>query len=639
MPTGQKLMWYIKRLSVMRPAELVHRLYEQAGLFFLYIKYLSGRTSASQMLDVRQFGFYTAAEPVLPELRWQTDKLGVDDVCAGKWSALGFEWSWTADRDTWHKAPDTGNSWPLKFFHSIPYRAENPYGDARVVWEPSRLQQLVALALVSRNTAPAQRTAVVQLLEAQFLSWCDANPVHCGIHYVSAMECALRLIAVCHALDMVRKDLTQPERIFSAVVSLVAQHAELITRRISRYSSAGNHTLAECAGLVYAGVLFPELDNAAMWKAEGLALFESEIERQVLEDGGGQEQASWYLLFITDLCGLLVKLLEHTDGVAPEKLVNAFQRARRYLGMLADSPLTLPQFGDADSGYALSEYLSISFVDHDPLEQGTKTFLVAGCTVIRKTSGEKDVLLVLDHGDLGMLPSCGHGHADALSITYSIDNQMMLIDPGTYTYTGMPEWRRYFRSTRAHNTVCIDDLDQAQQETPFMWSRPYNAELVRQEEGADGEIMLLARHTGYVTRVGVTHWRGLCLAQDNQLLIWDLLDGEGEHAVELNWHTATEVTEYSTGYLLEAAGTRMQLLPDEKLDNAVYCGSIDPIIGWQSRVYGNRNPINTIRGKVICQLPASFSTQLLPLDCSLDRAYSEERKEIFNKWIISHIPE
>ena len=52
-----------------------------------------------------------------------------------------------------------------------------------------------------------------------------------------------------------------------------------------------------------------------------------------------------------------------------------------------------------------------------------------------------------------------HKHADHLNILYHLNNQPLLVDAGTYTYQyDIPE-RMYCESTRAHNTVEIDELN------------------------------------------------------------------------------------------------------------------------------------------------------------------------------------
>ena len=66
----------------------------------------------------------------------------------------------------------------------------------------------------------------------------------------------------------------------------------------------------------------------------------------------------------------------------------------------------------------------------------------------------------MDAGPFGALHS-GHSHSDTLSIIVRSGDEEILIDPGTYTYTGEPEWRDWFRGSSAHNTIRIDGLDQA----------------------------------------------------------------------------------------------------------------------------------------------------------------------------------
>jgi len=72
----------------------------------------------------------------------------------------------------------------------------------------------------------------------------------------------------------------------------------------------------------------------------------------------------------------------------------------------------------------------------------------------------------------------------------------MLVDPGTYRYSGEPDFRRYFKGIRAHNTVSIDGMDQSVQETSFIWSKPYKLEHVRCGK-YNGRTIISALHTGY----------------------------------------------------------------------------------------------------------------------------------------------
>jgi hypothetical protein len=295
--------------------------------------------------------------------------------------------------------------------------------------------------------------------------------------------------------------------------------------------------------------------------------------------------------------------------------------------MFAEGQETLPAFGDADNGFALSPNLRLSWQGGPSKQLGLTTFKDGGYSIVRAAA---DVLM-FDHGPLGMPPSYGHGHADALSILWRRGGRDMLIDPGTYTYTGDPAWRAYFRGTAAHNTVTVDEQDQAVQETAFQWSRPYATELVRSEQRGNGEVALLARHDGYA-RLGVEHWRGVCSLEGGGWLIWDHLTGRGVHRLDLHWHLGVEVDEGQDGALLlgrdpaaslVVAGGALTLLR----------GETAPLRGWRSRRYGQKEPSVTLRASFEGALPHDFVSWLTHDKVRAGPAEYEDRVAEFREWV------
>ena len=609
LPKG--LAWYAKRLSVMGPGEIMHRVREGIAMQSLQLQYRLSKSATAQHYgpqDIPRHQFCGGFEQQLPKLPWQfdIDQQEIARLLRGTISALSHEWTWRPDAAVWHEAPDTKQAWPQIFFHRIPYREGNPYGDIRIAWEPSRLQHLVTLALYAQQAPPDGRRRAVELIETQLLSWVTANPPLTGIHYVSVMECALRLLAVCHTLDLVRPWLTQPEKIWAGLLNLVASHAELIRRRVSGHSSSGNHTIAEAAGLIYAGLLFPKMELAERWLAYGLYLLEQEAPHQIRQDGGGREEAIWYLRFISDLYGLVIELLRHHQQLSPQKLVQASERSHTFLhAMMRPGDGALPYVGDGDSGYALSPFLRFVPI---PVESvpGLTSFHLSGFSILRGRNQER---LLFDHGELGMAPCYAHGHADALSVQLEIGRQEILIDPGTFSYTGHPDWRQYFRSTRAHNTVTVDGRDQAVQETSFLWSQPFETHLIYRDETPEGKITVLARHYAYVQQCGVTHWRGVVYQPPGSWLVWDWLTGTGTHHLELNWNLGLSPVQSPTSYVLSCEGQPVQLSV-EGGQASLHRGETDPPSGWRSSTYGSKEPVTTLRVEHRGTLPHEFLTRI-----------------------------
>jgi hypothetical protein len=283
------------------------------------------------------------------------------------------------------------------------------------------------------------------------------------------------------------------------------------------------------------------------------------------------------------------------------------QRGTRFLCAFRRTLGVVPPIGDSDSGNALSRFLRAGGEPDEDADHASH-FQHSGYTAIQ-WAASPGTGFVFDHGSLGQPPSYGHGHADALSLILNVNGQPVLIDPGTYTYTGDQTGRKYFRGTPAHNTVTVDGRDQATQSGRFLWTKPFDCQLIAMEvRDAGSRGRLLAAHDGY-RGAGIRHVRGVAWVLDQWLVVWDLLEGTAEHALELNWHLDREP--------LRLDDDRFQLHTARHAPMTMQCGGGPisthvgervPFRGWRSPTYGELKPGYTITIGFHGLLPHTFTT-------------------------------
>ncbi|MEW6267125.1 MAG: alginate lyase family protein [Thermodesulfobacteriota bacterium] len=470
--------------------------------------------------------------------------------------------------------------------------ADDPEPDLRAVWEPARLQHL-SIVLAKIGETPSVRAAgeLKGWVRNVLLAWISENRFPYGPHYMSAMECGLRIpvfLSTLQTLDV----LTPDER--KMVVRAVYQHAWLIRRRLSLFSSLGNHTVAECLGLILAGGLFRESRPGRDWLRTGLSLLEQEVRHQILDDGGPAEQSFHYHRFVLDLYWLAVEFLEKNGLHDCAEIKKRLSRGELFLAAFSDGRGAWPAIGDGDDGQAIAPGVHPareSAPDAMKIEAGRpviQTFPDSGYTVVRTSKG---AIFTFDHGGLGLPPLFNHGHADALSVTLAKNSRPILVDPGTFRYNGVLEWRKYFKGTRAHNTVTVEGLDQSDQITGFIWAQGYEAGLTKSLSGPR-QIVLSAFHDGYARlNSPVRHWRTVVLLDQNVFIIKDVFEGQGENIFELNFHFHPEASVNRTppGWEVSIGRERAFLtMPDGEF--TLVEGQRDPILGWYSSAYGLKTP-------------------------------------------------
>ncbi len=412
--------------------------------------------------------------------------------------------------------------------------------DIRTVWEPARLQHLtVLLAYLAQGNPVNGADELESFVKGELLGWLDANPFLSGLHYSSAMECGLRIPLFVYSLRLLSRI---DDNFWQLVSRSICQHAKRIENNLSLYSSRGNHTVCEASGLVFAGVFYRETKDGIRWLNLGIDLLKHELKEQVLPDGGPLEQSFAYHRFVLDLYWLTVDFLERNNICDCQDMRPTLLEAERFITFVTDSEGHLPSVGDSDGGYAIAPGISPNrgFNEKTGAPPACHTFSDSGYTVFR--GGEDEFLMLFDHSPLGMPPLYNHGHADALSVTLSLGGYELLVDPGTFRYNGAPFYRSYFRGTSAHNTVVVDQLDQAEQVTGFIWKAPFSCQVTK-NEFEDGRYIVQAEHTGYRRlRSPVTHRRMISYMPHKSLIIKDSFVGEGKHDFSIYFHIHPDAT-------------------------------------------------------------------------------------------------
>lgn len=565
---------YIQRAKHASAGEVLYRLRQAAENRYLKWKLQNSRL-ALKIPEIKTEGVEQLA---LPTFNGEVTEEQVQKILDGEVFSLNADKSEiesfeVKNRNAFSSSVRTGSSSP----------------DIRAVWEPARLQHVTIL--LDYLLKHPENESVKAFAKNAVLNWIGQNPFLKGPHYLSAMECGLRIPVFLYALKSLDNLSETDDR---EIRVSIYSHAWWISKRRSRYSSLGNHTICECVGLIFAGAVFRNHAHGRKWLETGCRLLDQELEHQVLEDGGPAEQSIAYHRFVTDLYWLASDFLQKNNLHDCAAWKRRLSQAEAFLAAFRNDSGQFPSIGDGDDGYAVA-CGAVPMRDKASAPTGPiTTFPAAGYTVVRGVGG---LILTFDHGMLGMAPLYNHGHADALSVTLRVKGKHFLIDPGTYRYNGDPEWRKYFKGTGAHNTVSIDNLDQAVQETGFIWSHPYKAELVKSIELEDG-YYLKAVHDGYCRlKYPVLHERSIGWLKDSNLMLKDSFTGEGIHRFELNFHfhPGAVLTENEFQWEVDNRGTKIFIKFSANGQFEHIRGQQDPISGWYSPAYGIKKPCSVLR--------------------------------------------
>jgi hypothetical protein len=528
----------------------------------------------------------------------------------------------------WHLDPVHQRRAPRTFWSTVPY-LEPRCGDHKIIWELNRHQHWLVLGRAFWLTGePRYR----RHFTTELASWLDANPPLIGINWASMLELAFRSISWLWALAFFAEEPAEAEAPWT-VDLLLALDRQLtqIERNLSSYFSPNTHLLGEALALFVAGCALPELAASARRRDLGRRLLLEEIPRQITSDGGHAERSTHYHRYTLDFYTLAVIVARINGDPAAGEFERAVSRLATAARLLADDRGRLPHIGDDDGGMLMpmtgrapddlrdSLAVAAALVDrpdlrigrlpeealwllsHDTcaggaaLEDGpprapvpSSALAETGYYVSRTAASDH---LVIDGGPHGY-QNGGHAHADALSLTFAAGAVPLLIDPGTGCYTTDPAQRDRFRSSLLHNTVTVDDRPQSVASGPFHWAHTAHSAVRRWQTHARFDYFD-GTHDGYRPLV---HRRRVLSLHGDLLVVADLVEGDGVHAMAAHWHLDPRWTIELDGRraICTRTGARVGLTVS---DGAIECFQADAVtgLGWHSPAYGRIEPSTTLR--------------------------------------------
>jgi hypothetical protein len=638
----QSLTWYVHRLSRMSVPELCYRTLQMSRS---HATRLARMYAVPQPYPARSIRFIEINAPVAagPYIA------RAERIIKGRFDIFDLENVQLGHPPVWNRDPLTGRIAPLRHASTLDYRDERVVGNIKYLWEPSRHLHVPMLAQAYALTKDARYADALRL---HIESWIEQCPPHMGAHWTSSLELAIRLINWSIAWQLIGGEQSPVFEGPSGAafrgrwLESVFLQARAIVNNLSRFSSANNHLIGETAGVWIASVTWNGWQKLQRWGQRCAAILECELLKQNAPDGGNREQAFAYQQFVLDF-GLLAGLAARAAGRDfSQDYWRRIEAMIDFVASIMDVGGNMPMVGDADDGYVVrlapearrfDNFRSLIatgavLFDRPDLARkagelddksrwllgrsGAQRFDALLARAPRRYTGHRafpyvgyyvlgerletpdEIKMLVDAGPLGYLSIAAHGHADALSFVLSVGGEEVFVDPGTYSYHTAPDWRRYFRSTRAHNTVVVDGCDQSDQGGNFMWSRHADARCL-EFSGESAKQRFVGEHDGYrVLRDPLVHRRAIEFDAHRRLFtITDTFECKARHAVRWHWHCAERLMPILTDreIVLETDRHRIRVIAKRSPDRVLsFHGGKPDEGGWVSRSFGRKEPAPTI---------------------------------------------
>jgi len=313
--------------------------------------------------------------------------------------------------------------------------------------------------------------------------------------------------------------------------SLFAQYKILFDNQ--EYHLLGNHLLENGFSFLFAGFYF----NDSRFFTKAKDIIETELNEQILTDGGHFELSPMYHQIILDRILDCINLLQNNESFKGQVILLAKMKRKaklmiRWLNSVTFSSGQIPMLNDsapkiAPSTKGINNYAIRLGLITEALIREVQLHPKMKDSGFRRINGS-NYECIMKVGQIGPDYQPGHAHADTFNFELNLYGKPLIVDTGISTYE-KNERRQFERGTAAHNTVQINEKDSSEVWDGFRVSR--RAHVLHLEE-TDNKI--IAKHDGY-EYLGIIHER-IFQWDENRLEIIDQVLNKNAKEVVSRFH-------------------------------------------------------------------------------------------------------
>ncbi|MGB0981157.1 MAG: heparinase II/III domain-containing protein [Winogradskyella sp.] len=280
-------------------------------------------------------------------------------------------------------------------------------------------------------------------------------------------------------------------------------HYQILLKNLE-YHLLGNHLLENGFSLLFGAYYFK--DNQLYRKAT--QIITAQLNEQILKDGAHFELSPMYHQIIFYRLLDTINLINLNDWEQNNFIDFLKEKAALMLAWLKHITFnngSIPMLNDSAYAIAPSSNQLIAYAKYLKIKDVEKKLQDSGYRKINKNNLE----ICADVGNIKPSYQPSHNHADTFSFVCHYNNQPIIVDMGTSTYTSNAR-RLIERSTKSHNTVTINNENTSKVWSSFRVAQRANVTLIE-----DNTFKIEAYHNGYGNKYSTNHSRCFDFTEDD----------------------------------------------------------------------------------------------------------------------------